>query len=498
MIKLSAKKPEQFAGDMLVYCIRQSKKRKISCNNRILDRVASTAASLKDFSGAEGETLLVYPEKKEKGAKRFLLVGLGKEEITRELFRKTGGTIAGFARKIKAADLMVVLPEDLEFSVSEMAECFTEGLVLGAYGFRKYITDDEPDKKPGQIKSIQISAGETDQAKQGIKKGVVAAETGIIARDMANEPGNVWTPTSFARFGKKLAAHPGLSCTVLGKAEMKRLKMGGILGVNSGSAQPPAMVIVEYRVSTKAPTLLMVGKGLTFDSGGISIKPSNGMEEMKYDMCGGAAVLAAMQAVAREKPKGVNVVAIVPATENLPGEAALKPGDIITIYGGKTVEVVNTDAEGRLILADALAYGIKTFKPDAVVDLATLTGAVVVGLGHHYSGLLSNDDALTEKVIASGERAGEPSWRLPLGPEYRKQIKSEVADIKNVGDRSGGAITAAAFLKEFVGETPWVHLDIAGTAYGFTEKSYIPKGPSGIGARTLVELIRNWESTAIG
>ncbi|MDH3394159.1 MAG: peptidase M17, partial [Desulfobulbaceae bacterium] len=230
----------------------------------------------------------------------------------------------------------------------------------------------------------------------------------------------------------------------------------------------------------------------TFDSGGISLKPSAGMGDMKYDMCGGAAVLAAMAAVGEEKPKGLDVVAIVPTTDNMPGPGAIKPGDIITQYGGKTVEVLNTDAEGRLILADALAYGIEKFKPSAVVDLATLTGAVIVGLGHHRSGLLSNDRKLVKKLIAAGERSGEPLWQLPLAPEYSKQMKSTVADLKNVDKRDAGTITAAAFLQEFVGKTPWAHLDIAGTAWDFTEKSYIPKGPSGIGVRLLVELIRNW------
>ncbi len=254
------------------------------------------------------------------------------------------------------------------------------------------------------------------------------------------------------------------------------------------------MVILEYRTAPSNPTLLLVGKGLTFDSGGISLKPPKGMEEMKFDMCGGAAVLGAMQAIGEEKPKNINIVAIVPATENLPGPSALKPGDIITIYGGKTIEVVNTDAEGRLILADALAYGIKQYKPKAVVDLATLTGAVVIGLGHHRTGLLSNDDELARKILAAGDRCGEPLWRLPLGPEYSKQIKSKIADIKNVGNRAAGTITAAAFLQEFVGETAWAHLDIAGTAYNFTDKPYAPQnGPSGIGVRTLLELVRNWK-----
>lgn len=210
-------------------------------------------------------------------------------------------------------------------------------------------------------------------------------------------------------------------------------------------------------------------------------------------MCGGAAVMAAMQVIAEEKPGRLDVVALVPATENLPSSAALKPGDIITQYGGKTVEVLNTDAEGRLILADALAYGVEQYKPDAVVDVATLTGAVIIGLGHHRTGLLSNNDELAENVLAAGERAGELLWRLPLAEEYKEQLKSKLADLKNIGGKPGGTITAATFLQEFVGNTPWAHLDIAGTAYNYTEKSYVPKGPSGIAARTLIELVRNWK-----
>ncbi|HID97355.1 MAG TPA: peptidase M17, partial [Thermodesulfobacteriaceae bacterium] len=252
---------------------------------------------------------------------------------------------------------------------------------------------------------------------------------------------------------------------------------------------------LEYIRSKKGPTLLLVGKGLTFDSGGISLKPASGMEKMKYDMCGGAAVLAAMQAVGSERPENINVVAVIPATENMPGPGAIKPGDIISQYGGRTVEVVNTDAEGRLILADALAYGVEKYRPDAVVDLATLTGAVVVALGHHRTGLFSNDDVLAGRIIAAAEQSGEPVWRLPLGPEYTEQLKSKVADLKNVGKKGdAGAITAAAFLEEFVPEdVPWAHLDIAGTAWDYTEKTYVPKGPSGIGARLLIELIRSWE-----
>jgi leucyl aminopeptidase len=273
--------------------------------------------------------------------------------------------------------------------------------------------------------------------------------------------------------------------------------MGGIIGVNQGSEIPPKLIMLEYRTGKKVPTLLLVGKGLTFDSGGISLKPSDGMQDMKYDMCGGAAVLGAMEAIGRLRPENLDVVAMVPATDNMPGAGALKPGDVIELYNGKSVEIISTDAEGRLILADALAYGIEKYKPDAVIDLATLTGSVIIGLGHHRTGLMSNNEALSQHIMNAGEISGEPLWRLPLGKEYRKQIDSKVADLKNVGGREGGSITAAEFLQEFVAETPWAHLDIAGTAWNFTEKSYVPKGPSGTGVRTILQIVNTWKKTTL-
>ena len=499
---------EKYQGDMIVYFVHQQNKNAPFCDNKFVQDIIKRAFKAGDFSGKEGETLLFYPEGRQKLlAKRVLVVGLGKAEesstnngaatvdVWRENYRKAGGKVSETAQKTRGSKILVVVPEPFILDKQETVECLTEGLMLGAYQFRKYKKIKEEDDPQGIIEEIQLFTVKAEKnIMQGLNRGKVAALSACTARDMANEPGNVWTPTRFAEFGRKLAQKYKLNCKVLSKADMQRLKMGGILGVNSGSAQPPKMVILEYKSSARNPTLLLVGKGLTFDSGGISLKPPKGMEEMKFDMCGGAAVLGTMQAVGEEKPKGINIVAIVPATENLPGPSALKPGDIITIYGGKTVEVLNTDAEGRLILADALAYGIKQYKPKAVVDLATLTGAVVIGLGHHRTGLLSNNDELTQKVMAAGDRSGEPLWRLPLGPEYSKQIKSRVADIKNIGNRSAGTITAAAFLQEFVGDTAWVHLDIAGTAYNFTEKTYVPgKAPSGIGVRTLLELIRNWK-----
>lgn len=495
MISLSSKKPSQFKGDLLVYLVRQPEKKGAPlCSDDLVQERIERAYQVGDCTGKKEETLLIYPERVYDGvqAKRLLVVGLGKDEPDRETFRKVGGTISRKALAHKAETVFLVLPEELGFSVSEMVESLSEGLVLGSYQFRKYKKPDEEDE-PVDLKrvSIYVSPGSSVIARKALKRGVAAARAGNSARDMANEPSNVWTPRAFADFARNMAEEFKLDCQVLEKAEMEELQMGGILGVNQGSAQPPKLIALQYRTGKNAPTLLLVGKGITFDSGGISLKPPAGMEDMKYDMCGGAAVLAAMQAIATEKPGGVDVVALVPATENLPSSAALKPGDIIRQYGGRTVEVVNTDAEGRLILADAMAYGVEKYKPAAVVDIATLTGAAIIGLGHHRTGLLANDDDLAAKVLEAGERAGEPLWRLPLAVEYREQLKSEVADLKNIGGRPAGTITAAAFLQEFVGDTPWAHLDIAGTAWKYTEKSYIPsKGPSGVGARTLLELVR--------
>ncbi|MCX5864635.1 MAG: leucyl aminopeptidase [Deltaproteobacteria bacterium] len=496
MLQFSKAGPETYVGDLVVYLVRQSGKGAPRCANGVVDGVIRRVHGFGDFSGKEGEHLLFYPEKGKQGtpsAKRILVVGLGKEDLTRELFRKAGGTIASLAMKSNVQELLLVLP-DLGCDKAEMVEGLSEGLVLGAYRFKKYKTKNADPAASGEmLKQAALYAVDHKGLDKALKLGEIGAQAACQARDMANEPASHWTPAHFSEYGRQLAATHGMTCTVLDQTRLKKLGLGGILAVNQGSACPPEMVILEYAVKPSAPTLLLVGKGLTFDSGGISLKPSAGMEEMKYDMCGGAAVLCTMQAVAQAKLKGLNVVAIVPATENLPGPAALKPGDVITQYGGKTVEVVNTDAEGRLILADALAYGIKKYKPDMVIDVATLTGAVIVGLGHHRTGLLSNNDDLCDRILAAGDRSGEPLWRLPLDPEYTKQLKSEIADLKNVGKKDGGTITAAAFLKEFVGETPWAHLDIAGTAWDFTEKSYIPKGPSGIAVRTLFDFVRNWK-----
>lgn len=505
MIKLTEKSPDSAGVDLLVYFVAEAEGKMPACGSGLVAKALQQPWKEGDFTGKEGQVYQYYPALCGKGkegiqARRVLVVGLGKiegvENKMREQLRLACGTAASRARKYKAREVLAVLPDVQGLAPDDAAESLAEGLVLANYQFTKYKKAVTKDEEPFLVKNFSIAAPgmPAGAVRRGLKRGSSGARSACHARDMASEPGSSWTSLQFAEYGMELARTTGLKCTVLDKAEMKKLGMGGILAVNQGSAVPPKLVILQYRTEKKNPTLMLVGKGLTFDSGGISLKPAAGMEDMKYDMCGGAAVLAAMEAVAREKPARLNIVALIPATDNMSGAAAVKPGDVITHYNGKTCEVVNTDAEGRLLLADALAYGIQKFKPDAVVDLATLTGAVIVGLGHHMTGLLSNNDRLVDQVLAAGERSGEPLWRLPLGPEYSKQLKSEVADIKNVGGKTAGTITAAAFLQEFVGDTPWAHLDIAGTAWGFTEKSYVPaKGPSGIGVRTLLALIRNWQ-----
>jgi leucyl aminopeptidase len=478
------------------------------------NEVLKTAAACKpflpphelgEFSAKQGQVLVCYPpptkSEKEIKATRMVFVGLGKIEAEGELvallesYRLAGGEVAQLCRRSKTKELAVALPSKLVSDETLFAEGFVEGLLLGLYSFDRYRTKQE-DPYQGLSKLSFVGARNEKKTRKAIKRAQVAAESACKARDMANEPGNGWTPSEFAKFGERLARKYDLSCTILDKKQMQKLGMGGILAVNSGSHEEPKLVCLEYAPKQAENTIMLVGKGLTFDSGGISIKPAQGMMDMKYDMCGGAAVITAMEAVAIEQPK-VRVVGLVPSTDNMSGGGAVKPGDIITHYGGLTAEIENTDAEGRLILADALAYGIKQYQPDYIVDLATLTGAVIIALGHHHSGIMGNNQGLVEAVIEAGNKAGEPIWQLPIGEAYANQLKSKVADCKNTGGRPAGSITAAEYLHKFVGETAWVHLDIAGTAWEFTEKSYIPKGPSGIGTRTLIAFIREFNPRKI-
>jgi leucyl aminopeptidase len=370
------------------------------------------------------------------------------------------------------------------------AQAAAEGAALAAWRFREMKRDDEEDP-PTDVRAVDLlGSGAGEALGAGAVTGAILARAENFARTLQSRPGNVATPAHLADAAVRLAGAAGLEVTVYDEARMHAEGMFAILAVSRGSQEEARFIVLRHDGGEEgAPPLVLVGKGLSFDAGGISLKPAAGMESMKFDMSGGAAVLAAMQAVA-ELGIRANVVGIVPSSENLPSGSALKPGDVIRTLAGKTVEVINTDAEGRLILADALAWGAR-LRPAAMVDCATLTGGVVIALGHHASAVFGNDDELVGQVIAAGETSGERCWRLPLWEEYERQLDSETADLQNVGGREGSTITAACFLSEFVGDTPWAHLDVAGTAYGEGKLPYQRKGGYGVPTRLLIEWLRS-------
>lgn len=422
---------------------------------------------------------------------RVAIIGLGKqEELSRDKIRGAVAEACRLLRKKRVGRIATVAQGAgvVDISPEGAAQAAIEGALLGLYSFRKHITKEA---EYGDIKQITIVAAdktELTRLERGCDKGRVLAEAANLARDMANEPANYMTPGDMAEAAAKLAKSRGLELKVLEKEQMRELGMGALLGVAQGSRQPPKFIVLQYRGGSSGEfDVMLAGKGITFDSGGISIKPSRKMDEMKGDMAGGAAVIAAMSAIAQLKPR-LNVTALVPATENLPDGSALKPGDIVTAINGKTIEIISTDAEGRLILADALGYA-KRLGAKVIIDVATLTGSCQVALGDVVTGAFGNNQELVDKVIAAGAEAGELIWQMPMYDQYKEQNKSDVADIKNVGGRYAGAITAAQFLAEFVGDTPWVHLDIAGTFMSEKERAYLVKGATGVPVRTLVNLV---------
>jgi leucyl aminopeptidase len=418
------------------------------------------------------------------GAPRALVVGLGKrEELDAERARVAAALAAKRAAALEVASLAWLLPE------TEVGDTIAQGLVtgtiLGAYRFDRFLSRDPDDPPPPALESLTLlaPAGVAEAA----ETARVCAEAQNRARDLQSLPANVATPSFLAARAEEIAAaHESLSVEVLGPDEIAAKEMGGLVAVSQGGPEEPRLIVLRYTGDGNGPTLGLVGKGVTFDTGGISIKPSAGMHEMKMDMSGAAAVLEAVAAIA-ELALPVDLVAVVPSTENMPSGTAIKPGDVITQYNGKTVEVNNTDAEGRLILADALAYAIE-LGAERLVDLATLTGAVLVALGSTYAAVVSNDDDLAAGVEKAGEETGELVWRMPLHAEYKEIMKGTVADLSNLGSkRVAGTITAASFLEEFVGETPWAHIDIAGTAWD-VGREYTGKDASGYGVRLLVAL----------
>ncbi|MEW6475917.1 MAG: leucyl aminopeptidase [Actinomycetota bacterium] len=442
-------------------------------------------------AGFEGkpEEILAVPAGK-LGAKAALLVGLGdKKTVSADRLRRAAAAVVRRSPKAKtvATTLLDAVPTGGDRPAA--AQALAEGAVLGAYKFLRY-------KQKSDAPALErfVVLGKKDPAvQQGLDRGVAVAGAVAWARDLVNEPAGAMTPIQLAEEARRAAEQGGLDIEVLDEVEIANQGLGGLLGVSLGSDQPPRLVKLTYTPEGKATgTVALVGKGITFDSGGLSLKTADGMETMKTDMSGAAAVIGAMS-VLRDAGVPVKVIAFVPTTENMPGGRAIKPGDVLKIRNGKTVEVLNTDAEGRLILADGLSLAVEE-KPDAIIDLATLTGACVVALGMKVAGLMGNDERWVAQVRAAAERAGEAVWPLPLPPEYRKELDSEIADLKNItGGRGGGALTAGLFLAEFAGDIAWAHLDIAGPARAASDDGYIAKGGTGFGVRTLVEVLSTFE-----
>ncbi len=455
-----------------------------------------------EFKAASGETLLLHRPVGLR-AERLLIVGLGKVgKLGAAELRKGAGTAIRFAKARMIRSSAIHFPEDRALSDEHMdtfdclpaARALVEGALLADYDPDIYRTD----RKDRGMESVVILAPAQQKATQeeiraGFAEGEITGAAQNFTRTLVNEPGNILTPTELGRRTAAMCERAGLKCEVHSTEKLKELRMGAFLAVAQGSVEPPAMIVMRYEpeieTAVGSPVIALVGKGITFDTGGISIKPADGMDKMKYDMAGAGAMIGAMQAVAALKPK-VRVISIICSAENMPSGTAYKPGDVLTAMSGKTIEVMNTDAEGRLVLADGLHYA-KTLGATHLIDAATLTGACVVALGKVNAGVFVNHEDTFDCFLKASRAAGESFWRLPCTDDYRELIKSSIADIQNTGvDRYGGAITAAMFLKEFVGETPWVHLDIAGQAWIDDARTFIAKGPSGVAVRSIVEWVR--------
>ncbi len=457
--------------------------------------VIARALASGDFKGALEETLILYPAASGEGVpERVILLGLGKkEEFKVESARRVGGALVRALRKLKVESAVTVVHGgDSGPPVRDLARGLAEGIVLGAYRYDDWFRDGR--REPLALKTLTVLErlkGKLKTIEAGLRHGEAVAHAVNQARELANGPANYCTPGHLADTARKLGKAYGFKVKVLERADCEKLGMGAFMGVARGAKEPPKFLIMEYEGPKAKSTVCLVGKGITFDSGGISLKPGADMDLMKFDMGGSAAVIGAMR-FAAETRVPLRVVGLVAATNNMPDGDAYKPGDVLTSMAGVTIEVKNTDAEGRLVLADALAYA-ERFEPDAVVDLATLTGACVIALGSHACGLMGNDEWLMDAVHSASNEAGERAWPLPLWSEYREMVKSDVADIKNTAGRDAGAITAGAFLGAFTNAYRWVHLDIAGTAWNGPARPYNAPGGTGAGVRILAELLTTWK-----
>jgi leucyl aminopeptidase len=489
--KLISGKLERISGELLVIFAYDAADKKqptkpaikVLVGGNAVAKAAGTILSGGEFAAGSCETALLHDPDGFK-AKRILLVGLGK--LTLPEVRKAAGAAIRFAKPRKLREVTIAIPEGLDPAAA--ARALVEGAYIGDFDPDTYRSD----RKDQSIEQLNV-VGAGSAVEAGVREGIILGEAQNFTRSLVNEPGNVMTPTVLGQKAAEMCGQYGLKCEVYGAEKLKELKMGAFWAVAKGSQEPPALIVMTYEPAKapSSPVLGLVGKGITFDTGGISIKGADGMEKMKYDMAGGATMIGAMQAIAQLKP-AVKVIGIVCAAENMPSGTAMKPGDIEIAMSGKSIEIINTDAEGRLVLADGLAYA-RQLGATHLIDAATLTGACVVALGTVNAGAFSNDDETYRHFSQATEISGERFWRLPVEDEYREFIKSNIADIMNTGgSRWGGAITAAMFLKEFAEDTPWIHLDIAGVAWTDEAKPWIAKGPSGVPVRSVTEWVRSY------
>ncbi len=444
--------------------------------------------SLKDIEGKAGK-LSIIPSTGKKQFQRILIAGIGrKEDITKDTFRQISGRIAQKARELKLKEFSIIVPPTFVMDQISSSAQIVEGAKMALYKFEKFKAEKEENSP-----DLTIIVSKSNNVLQSIKTAEVVADGAIFTKSIANLPPNECTPSALADFAKTISKNK-MKCKIISKPELKKKGFGGITAVGQGSKNEPKLIILEHNKGSKnEKPIVLVGKAVTFDTGGISLKPGANMDEMKFDKCGGCTVLGIMKAVSELKLP-INVIGIVPSVENMPGGESYRPGDIIKLYSGKTAEILNTDAEGRLILADALTYGEKHYSPKAIIDFATLTGACIIALGTNVAGMVSNDEKLSKKIFEASKNTTEQIWELPLNQEFMDMIKSDVADMKNMGiGRAAGTITAAAFLRNAIENTPWTHLDIAGVAWtqiATKEKSYNPKGATGFGVRLILDYLQ--------
>jgi leucyl aminopeptidase len=505
-VSVETRAAEGLTADLLALPLARPKpdKSHLPARYAALDRAVggriSAALGTGDFKGSRGDTLLVYGDAGD-GVRRVLLVGLGEErEADAEALRIAAGRAVGLARSRRARRVVIAVPPLRRLRGAAAGQALAEGAILGGYRFDSY-RSPEADATPAPDVALWVDgSGDARGVRAGVRIGTALAESQNLARDLSNEPPNTLPPAELASAAQQMAREVGLRCRVLDVPKLEKLGAGGILAVGGGSSRPPRLIVLEHNAPAKGararPTVCVVGKGITFDSGGLSIKPAASMVSMKHDMSGAAAVVGALRACALLKVP-LHVVGVIASAENMPSSTAYRPDDVVTTLSGKTVEIGNTDAEGRIVLSDALAYAQREFEPAAIIDLATLTGACAVALGTWCSAVLGTNERLIEALRRAGEATHERVWPLPLWSEHQEFMKGRVADLKQVGGRNGGTIIAAAFLSHFVGETPWAHLDIAPTADTDKPGPYQPQGATGVGVRLVVECLREWQAARV-